>query len=763
MSEINEQQDTGLPVTTGESNESVNQTGSDCSEGLLLTNAEVPCTEVQDVDNMNGAVPLSKDEQIEERELTCDLECFLDHCKEFVTSQDGSTCASNHANIDTSSTSNRDENICPTIDSLSVCQSERTTPDPENTSSNPEPEKTFVISGDGKCSLGDYQLDTTEKKTCNGKKYHCSECQESAQSVDELIEHYHCMHSLHKSQYCSTCESYFTGGTLAGQHFCGKAELNDKIKPSPSHTKGLTEEKAKFICRYCRKSFVRQAYYEEHELKHRVVTHHRCDRCGLYFPNAHKCQRHKRKATCTPLILDPCLQTADHSESSHEKSDMADVVETVGSNVELRNCFVKLMDVLCGKTFRLRAQLNAHLRSHSDEKPFKCDNCGKAFKYTWNLNKHKREQCSQKIVPQEKSSVPDSKLPPKFKCPICFHVFKYSYNRTRHLRQQCLNEYMKKGKGKIGDKYRCPLCKDVFTVASNRNRHIKQTCIKLKLYTAKGKVKQRKELEELNSTKKKDKESPLTVSSQKALQYKCTFCPAEYSSKSGFYGHLAKHKLLGHAKKAIKHKRGNAVNLKSSSSPGQRPTSQECADDTRLPFSCRFCGRAFASPDSLKKHLRLHKGNKPFRCLDCGKNFVLPSIGDLLEHRQSHPKKGMLKCPDCPLQFKFPVFLLRHVAVHERRRKLKELLPPKDQATPQKVQEIYKEEFKCGLCQEAFIDSKALSEHCLTHMPGPSASKCQFCKRHFSSRTGLIRHIRLHTGEKPFPCLTCGRHFHRKE
>uniref|UniRef100_A0A672QTJ1 Uncharacterized LOC107595368 n=1 Tax=Sinocyclocheilus grahami TaxID=75366 RepID=A0A672QTJ1_SINGR len=225
----------------------------------------------------------------------------------------------------------------------------------------------------------------------------------------------------------------------------------------------------------------------------------------------------------------------------------------LGSNVELRNCFVKLMDVcntsqssermhcqVCGKTFRLRAQLNAHLRSHSDEKPFKCDNCEKAFKYTWNLNKHKRE----------------------------------------------------------------------------------------------------------------------------------------------------------HADK-----------------------------DVRLPFSCRFCGRAFASPDSLKKHLRLHKGNKPFRCLDCGKNFA--RHGHLMAHKNVHRRN--IQCSVC-----WEVL----PSIGDLRRKLKEL-------------------FKCGLCQKAFVDSKALSEHCLTHMPGPSASKCQFCKRHFSSRAGLIRHIRLHTGEKPFPCPTC--------
>ena len=39
---------------------------------------------------------------------------------------------------------------------------------------------------------------------------------------------------------------------------------------------------------------------------------------------------------------------------------------------------------------------------------------------------------------------------------------------------------------------------------------------------------------------------------------------------------------------------------------------------------------------------------------------------------------------------------------------------------------------------------------------------CEFCSKSFESRKDLRRHIRVHTGEKPFNCEICGRAFSRK-
>ncbi|XP_068597587.1 E3 SUMO-protein ligase EGR2-like [Brachionichthys hirsutus] len=65
-------------------------------------------------------------------------------------------------------------------------------------------------------------------------------------------------------------------------------------------------------------------------------------------------------------------------------------------------------------------------------------------------------------------------------------------------------------------------------------------------------------------------------------------------------------------------------------------------------------------------------------------------------------------------------------------------------------------------CDRRFSRSDELSRHLRIHT-GHKPFQCRICMRNFSRSDHLTTHVRTHTGEKPFSCDQCARRFARSD
>uniref|UniRef100_A0A8C3RW85 Early growth response 4 n=1 Tax=Chelydra serpentina TaxID=8475 RepID=A0A8C3RW85_CHESE len=76
----------------------------------------------------------------------------------------------------------------------------------------------------------------------------------------------------------------------------------------------------------------------------------------------------------------------------------------------------------------------------------------------------------------------------------------------------------------------------------------------------------------------------------------------------------------------------------------------------------------------------------------------------------------------------------------------------------------HEKSFACPVetCIRSFARSDELNRHLRIHT-GHKPFQCRICLRNFSRSDHLTTHIRTHTGEKPFSCDICGRRFARSD
>ncbi|XP_044063133.1 zinc finger protein 407 isoform X2 [Siniperca chuatsi] len=182
------------------------------------------------------------------------------------------------------------------------------------------------------------------------------------------------------------------------------------------------------------------------------------------------------------------------------------------------------------------------------------------------------------------------------------------------------------------------------------------------------------------------------------------------------------------------------------------------------PFMCKICNFATAQLGDARNHVKRHLGMREYKCDICGWAFVMKkhlSTHLLGKHGVGQRKERKFECKLCERSFSEKWALNNHMKLHSGEKPYKCAWPSCHYAflNLSAMKDHYRthtgeKSYLCDLCGFAGGTRHALTKHRRQHT-GERPFKCKLCNFASTTQSHLSRHKRVHTGEKPYRCPWC--------